>query len=70
MKKHYSSDDVRAELGKRLQGKTQAEVCREIGLKPQNLSVMVAGGPIYGMVLRWLGYRKVDDLYEKSPREA
>lgn len=65
MKKHFNGDDVRTELTKRLAGRTQASVCREIGVKPQNLSPMLAGGPIYGKVLDWLGYRKIDDLYER-----
>ena len=62
---HFTTNDVRMELHRRLKGRTQASVCREIGVKPQNLSPMLAGGPIYGRVLEWLGYRKVDDLYER-----
>jgi hypothetical protein len=62
---HFTTNDVRRELAKRLVGRTAASVCREIGVKPQNLSPMLAGGPIYGKVLRWLGYRKIDDLYER-----
>jgi hypothetical protein len=62
---HFTRNDVRAELEKKFRGRTQVSVCREIGVKPQNLSPMLAGGPIYGKVLEWLGYRKVDDLYEK-----
>jgi tRNA threonylcarbamoyladenosine modification (KEOPS) complex Cgi121 subunit len=57
--KRISADDVRGELIRRMAGRTQIEVAREIGIPPQNLSVMVKGAPIGGKVLSWLGYRRV-----------
>lgn len=65
MKKQYTVDDVRAELYRRLQGQVQSRVAREIGVQPQNLSVMASGGPIHGKVLAWLGYRRIEGIYEK-----
>ena len=65
MKKQYTSDDIRAALQKRLHGQIQARIARQIGVSPQNLSVMASGGPIHGKVLAWLGYRRVEGIYEK-----
>ena len=64
-KRYYSAEDVRKAFTSALQGRSQASVCRELGLKAQNLSVMVKGGPINGRVLTWLGFRRVTDAYER-----
>lgn len=65
MKKQFTTADVRAEFVKRIQGRRQAEVAREVGVKPQNLSTMIKGAPIHGKVLAWLGYRRVEGIYER-----
>lgn len=65
MKKHFTTDDVRAELERRMRGRKQADVAREVGVKPQNLSIMVKGAPIHGKVLSWLGYRRIEGMFEK-----
>ena len=62
----YTTQDIQKALGQRLKDRTQASVCRELKLKPQNLSVMVRGGPISGRVLEWLGYERVEGLYRKA----
>ena len=64
-KRYYTSSEVRDLLETVLRSHTQAEIARECGVKPQNLSVMAKGAPINGKVLTWLGYRRVDDLYER-----
>lgn len=65
MDTQFTANDVRSELRKRLDGRTQAEVAREVGIKPQNLSVMASGGPIHGKLLAWLGYRRIEGIYER-----
>lgn len=66
----FTTEDVRAEFRLRLEGKTQIEIAREIGIKPQNLSAMVAGAPINGKVLAWLGFRRIEGLFEKTKEDA
>lgn len=61
----FTTEDVRAELARRIEGRSQADVAREIGIKPQNLSIMVAGAPITGKVLAWLGFRRIEGLYAR-----
>lgn len=48
------------ELRKRIARSTQAEVAREVGVKPPLVSNVAAGktNPC-GKLLRWLGYRRV-----------
>ena len=45
--------------------KSQSALAKEIGVKPQNLSVMVNGGNIHGKVLTFLGFERVDGLYRR-----
>ena len=66
MSRYYTSDEIRAVLNQKMIGRTQAEVAREIGMKFQNLSVMLKGAPINGKLLKWLGFRRVETLYEKA----
>lgn len=44
----------------------QVDLAREIGVKPQNLSVVLKGAPVGGKILAWLGFEKVDGLYQKK----
>lgn len=69
MAKYFTDEDVRDALLKGIGRRTQAEAARAIGIKPQNLSVMVNGGPIHGKALAWLGFRGVKGLYERLPKE-
>lgn len=64
--RYYTKDQVRAELLKRLAGKRQADISRLCGAKPQHLSLMVNGAPVSGKVLAWLGFKKVEHLYERE----
>jgi hypothetical protein len=64
---YVTQEHLRKLLMKELQGRTQVSLCRELGIKPQNLSIMVKGSPIIGRLLAHLGYEKVDDLYRKIP---
>ena len=63
--KHYREQDVRAFLNAKLKHTTQAEIARECGLKRQNVSAMVNGSPIVGKLLTWLGFQRVEGLYER-----
>jgi hypothetical protein len=64
-KRYYADDAVRAELSKRLAGRTMTSVAKEAGVKVQHISVMNQGASITGKVLAWLGYRRVEGLYER-----
>lgn len=64
--RYYTKDQIRAELNRRLAEKRQAEIARLCGVKQQNLSAMVQGATINGKVLRWLGFRRVEHLYERA----
>lgn len=64
--RYYTADDIRKVFEAKIKGRTQVSICRELGLKAQNLSVMVNGAPINGRVLAWLGYRRVEGLYERT----
>ena len=64
-KRFYDDAGVRAFLMARISIRSQAACAREIGVKPQNLSAMVKGGPIHGRVLEWLNFRRVEGLYER-----
>lgn len=66
MSRYYTDKDVRAVLHRKLEDRTQADLAREVGMKFQNLSVMVKGGPINGKLLTWLGFRRADGLFEKA----
>ena len=65
-KRYYTSEDVRGALLDKLGTCTQADICRESGVKAQNISQMVKGAPIGGKVLTWLGYKRVNGIYERS----
>ena len=59
-----TQDELREMLRERSLNKgSQASLAREIGVKPQNLSVMLRGSSIHGKVLKWLGYEAINDLY-------
>ncbi len=64
--RYYTQEQVRAALRRQLEQKSQIQIARECGAKPQNVSVMVQGAPIGGKVLAWLGFKKVEGLYERS----
>ena len=59
-----TQDELREMLRERSLNKgSQASLARDIGVKPQNLSVMLRGSSIHGKVLKWLGYEAINDLY-------
>jgi hypothetical protein len=65
-----TQDKLRQILRERwLKKGSQAALAREIGVKPQNLSVMLQGASINGRVLTWLGYEAVNDLYRPLSRK-
>lgn len=66
MDRYYTDEDVRKELAYRTAGRIQADIARTIGVKPQNLSLMLRGAPIGGKVLAWLGFERAAGLYTKS----
>jgi DNA-binding transcriptional regulator LsrR (DeoR family) len=65
--KYYMDSDIRKALTDaiRVGNWTQADIARECKVSPQNVSAMVKGAPINGKVLMWLGFRRVDGLYER-----
>ena len=63
--KYYADDAVRAEFMKRLEGRTLTSAAKEAGVKVQHISVMRQGASITGKVLTWLGFRRVEGLYER-----
>jgi len=66
-KKLFTEQDVRKYLHKKLEAMTQAELSRDAGIKPQNLSPVVHGGPMHGKLLSWLGFRRFV-VYERIER--
>jgi hypothetical protein len=55
---------LRRALAKR--NNRQVDLAREIGVKPQNLSVVLKGAPIGGKILDFLGYERVDGLFKRK----
>ena len=64
--RYYTSEEVRRVFEMRLRDRTQVSVCRELGMKAQNLSVMVKGAPITGKVLDWLGFERVEGMFTRK----
>jgi len=68
--RYYDEEFVRAALKFKItMGHTQVEIARACGVSPQNVSAMVKGAPIVGKVLAWLGFRRVEGLYEKTAQK-
>lgn len=64
--RYYTQEQIRAALNRKLEGSSQIKIARECGAKPQHISLMVNGAPIGGKVLAWLGFKKIENLYEKA----
>lgn len=65
--KYYSEDQVRSALKCRLNGKTQAELAKQIGVGQNFLSMVINGAPVTGKILSFLGFAKVRTrLYERA----
>jgi hypothetical protein len=62
------SEYLRQQLLKRMGDRTQTAFAAEIGIKPQHLSLILKGSPIYGKALAFLGYERVNDLYRRASK--
>jgi|HubBroStandDraft_5_1064220.scaffolds.fasta_scaffold205712_2 hypothetical protein len=59
MRGYLTENDLREMLRKRVNGRSQSELAKIIGIPDSFLSVMLGGGPINGKVVTYLGYKKV-----------
>ncbi len=67
---YVTQEHLKRILEAKLEGRSQASLCREIGVRPQHLSLMVNGAPINGKVLAYLGYEKAEGLYRRVRRKG
>jgi hypothetical protein len=65
-KRYYTVEQIRAALKQKMNGKTQADVAAEIGVAPQQVSATLKGFAPATKVLTWLGYKRVEGLYERN----
>jgi hypothetical protein len=65
---YVTNEQLRKMLKRKLADRSQADLSKEIGVKPQNLSIVLKGAPVGGRILSFLGYEKVDGLYRKKGR--
>lgn len=64
MAKHYTREQVRAALKKRLTG-TQRELAAELKVPFQAINLALRGAPISTKILKQLGFERVEGLYAK-----
>lgn len=66
MKKQYVTREELLEIfRKKIEGRKAADVAREIGCVPQNVT-NAKWGYLSPKILEWLGYAKVEGLYERK----
>ena len=61
-----TDEQLRKILKRRVGDQKQVHLAKEIGVKPQNLSIAIKGAPIGGKILAWLGYERVDGIYRRK----
>ena len=63
----YATDNqLRAILTRKLAKGTQVVLAKRIGIKPQNLSIVLKGAPVGTRIAAFLGYERVDGLYRRK----
>jgi hypothetical protein len=66
MRRQYTAEFIRRELKRKMKGKTQTAFAREIGVHRQVLCLVLNGDQPTQRILAWLGYRRVEGLYERA----
>lgn len=67
--KRYSTEDIlRTKLRKKLEGKSQKQLAKEIGISEPMLSMLLSPRyPFTGKAVSYLGYKKVKEtLFEEA----
>jgi len=68
MPKRYTEAHIRIELKNRLQTMTQKDIARVVDMHQPDVSVAVRGGAIPAKLSAWLGFRKVEGIYERRAK--
>jgi hypothetical protein len=63
--RYYTEDEMRKRFDQLINGRTQHKVAAEIGIKRQQVNAMIRGEQLSAKVLAWMGYQKVQGVYEK-----